>query len=48
MYDKAILLIKKGLAYVCDLNGEEIKNIEELSKNLELNLHIGIDRLRKI
>ncbi|EIA22840.1 Glutaminyl-tRNA synthetase, partial [Candidatus Arthromitus sp. SFB-2] len=25
MYDKAILLIKKGLAYVCDLNGEEIK-----------------------
>lgn len=25
MYDKAILLIKKGLAYVCDLDGENIK-----------------------
>lgn len=25
MYDKAKLLIKKGLAYVCDLNAEEIK-----------------------
>ncbi|BAK80738.1 glutamine--tRNA ligase/YqeY domain fusion protein [Candidatus Arthromitus sp. SFB-rat-Yit] len=25
MYEKAILLIKKGLAYVCDLSGEEIK-----------------------
>ena len=25
MYDKAKLLIKKGLAYVCDLNADEIK-----------------------
>lgn len=25
MYEKAILLIKKGLAYVCDLSGDEIK-----------------------
>ena len=25
MYDLAILLIKKGLAYVCDLSAEEIK-----------------------
>lgn len=27
MYDKAELLIKKGLAYVCDLSGEEIKKL---------------------
>ncbi|MBR5250707.1 MAG: glutamine--tRNA ligase/YqeY domain fusion protein, partial [Clostridia bacterium] len=26
MYDYAVLLIKKGLAYVCDLSAEEIKN----------------------
>ncbi|MDR2634758.1 MAG: glutamine--tRNA ligase/YqeY domain fusion protein [Clostridiales bacterium] len=26
MYDRAVLLIKKGLAYVCDLNADEIKN----------------------
>ena len=25
MYDKAVLLIKKGLAYVCDLSAEEIR-----------------------
>lgn len=25
MYEKAVLLIKKGLAYVCDLNSEEMK-----------------------
>ena len=27
MYEKAMLLIEKGLAYVCDLSGEEIKKL---------------------
>ncbi len=37
MYDKAVLLIKKGLAYVCDLSAEEIREyrgtLKEPGKN---------------
>ena len=47
MYEKAVLLIQKGKAFVCDLTADEIRSIEEILKILERKVHIGIAVLRK-
>lgn len=57
MYEKAILLIKKGKAYVCDLTGDEIKEYRGTlttpgkespyrNRSIEENLDL-FDRMRK-
>ena len=42
IYNHAVNLIKKGLAYVDDLSPEEIKSTEELLQNQERKAHTEI------